>query len=182
MHNFSYLFDKVLYMFGIGLLSETYGVFYQINLRNCVSRCFYYKNVPLSVLIVPCYWKLHKFVFKATVYFCHLKLPLAADSGHVQNQLKYSHLYFITRLESWFVFSPFYSNDLHSFTYLNAPWYADSFSVVHEILHIFMESVSSLSYSLEIPTRCSFVIEFIIPEFIEGCTCFERHTAHHQEL
>jgi hypothetical protein len=26
------------------------------------------------------------------------------------------------------------------------------------------------------------VIEFIIPEFIEGSTCFERHTAHHQEL
>ena len=23
---------------------------------------------------------------------------------------------------------------------------------------------------------------FIIPEFIEGSTCFERHTAHHQEL
>ena len=26
------------------------------------------------------------------------------------------------------------------------------------------------------------VIEFIIPGFIEGSTCFERHTAHHQEL
>ena len=36
--------------------------------------------------------------------------------------------------------------------------------------------------SIEIPTRCSFVIEFIIPKFIEGSTCFERHTAHHQEL
>jgi len=36
--------------------------------------------------------------------------------------------------------------------------------------------------SVEIPTRCSFVIEFIIPEFIEGSTYFERHTAHHQEL
>ena len=36
--------------------------------------------------------------------------------------------------------------------------------------------------SVEIPTRCSFVIEFIIPEFIKGSTCFERHTAHHQEL
>jgi hypothetical protein len=23
---------------------------------------------------------------------------------------------------------------------------------------------------------------FIIPLFIEGSTCFERHTAHHQEL
>jgi hypothetical protein len=32
--------------------------------------------------------------------------------------------------------------------------------------------------SVEIPTRCSFVIEFIIPKFIEGSTCFERHTAH----
>ena len=36
--------------------------------------------------------------------------------------------------------------------------------------------------SVEIPTRCSFVIEFIIPKFIEGSTCFERHTAHHQGL
>jgi len=36
--------------------------------------------------------------------------------------------------------------------------------------------------SVEIPTRCSFVVEFIIPKFIEGSTCFERHTAHHQEL
>ena len=26
------------------------------------------------------------------------------------------------------------------------------------------------------------VIEFIIPKFIEGSTCFELHTAHHQEL
>jgi hypothetical protein len=39
-----------------------------------------------------------------------------------------------------------------------------------------------LNYSVEIPTKCSFVIEFIIPKFIEGSTCFERHTAHHQEL
>jgi len=37
------------------------------------------------------------------------------------------------------------------------------------------------NYSVEIPTRCSFVIEFIIPKF-NGSTCFERHTAHHQEL
>jgi hypothetical protein len=36
--------------------------------------------------------------------------------------------------------------------------------------------------SVEIPTRCSFVIEFIIPKFIEGSTCFELHTAHHQKL
>jgi hypothetical protein len=25
-------------------------------------------------------------------------------------------------------------------------------------------------------------MEFIIPKFIEGSTCFERFTAHHQEL
>jgi len=36
--------------------------------------------------------------------------------------------------------------------------------------------------SVEIPTGCSFVIELIIPKFIEGSTCFEQHTAHHQEL
>ena len=39
-----------------------------------------------------------------------------------------------------------------------------------------------VDYSVEIPTRCVFVIEFIIPKFIEDLTCFERHTAHHQEL
>ena len=36
--------------------------------------------------------------------------------------------------------------------------------------------------SVDIPTRCNVVIEFIIPKFIEGSTCLERHTAHHQEL
>jgi hypothetical protein len=36
--------------------------------------------------------------------------------------------------------------------------------------------------SVETPTRCSIVIEFIIPKFIEGSTCFQRHIAHHQEL
>jgi hypothetical protein len=36
--------------------------------------------------------------------------------------------------------------------------------------------------SVEIPVRRSFVIEFIIPKFVKGSTCFERHTAHHQEL
>jgi hypothetical protein len=30
-----------------------------------------------------------------------------------------------------------------------------------------------VDYSIETPTRCSFVIEFIIPKFIEGSTCFE---------
>jgi len=39
-----------------------------------------------------------------------------------------------------------------------------------------------VDYSVEIPTRCSFVIEFIISKYIEASTCFERHTAHHQEL
>ena len=29
---------------------------------------------------------------------------------------------------------------------------------------------------------CNLVTEFTIPKFIEGSTCFERHTAHHQEL
>jgi hypothetical protein len=38
-----------------------------------------------------------------------------------------------------------------------------------------------VDYSVERRTRCSFVIEFIIPNF-KGSTYFERHTAHHQEL
>jgi hypothetical protein len=36
--------------------------------------------------------------------------------------------------------------------------------------------------SVEMPTRCSFVMECIIPKFIEGSIYFDRHTAHHQEL
>jgi hypothetical protein len=39
-----------------------------------------------------------------------------------------------------------------------------------------------VDYSADILTRYSFVIEFIIPNFIEGSTYFERHTAHHKEL
>jgi hypothetical protein len=39
-----------------------------------------------------------------------------------------------------------------------------------------------VDYSVEITTKCSFVIEFIISKFIEGSTCFERHTAYHQEI
>jgi len=39
-----------------------------------------------------------------------------------------------------------------------------------------------VDYSVEIPTRCSFVIEFIIPKFFKVSTSFERHTAYHQEL
>ena len=38
-----------------------------------------------------------------------------------------------------------------------------------------------VDYSVEVPTRCSFVIELIIPKFFKGSICFERHTAHHQE-
>jgi len=41
---------------------------------------------------------------------------------------------------------------------------------------------SIVDNSVEIPKRCNFVIECIIPKFIEGSTCFERHTAHHQKL
>jgi len=53
--------------------------------------------------------------------------------------------------------------------------------LIHQTLLIFMEPCI-VDDSVEIPTRCSFVIEFIIPKFIEGSTCFERHTAHYQEL
>jgi len=38
MHNFSNLFDEVLYMFQTVDLSETCRVLYQINFRNCASR------------------------------------------------------------------------------------------------------------------------------------------------
>jgi len=48
-------------------------------------------------------------------------------------------------------------------------------------VHIYTQTIHR-THSVEISTRCSFVIEFIIAKFIEGSTSFERHTAHHQEL
>jgi len=36
--------------------------------------------------------------------------------------------------------------------------------------------------SVEITNKMHFVIEIIIPKFIEDSTCFKRHSAHHQEL
>jgi len=44
------------------------------------------------------------------------------------------------------------------------------------------ESVPSSVNQLKYTTTCNPVLEFIIPTFIEGSTCFERHAAHHQEL
>jgi hypothetical protein len=41
------------------------------------------------------------------------------------------------------------------------------------IMHSIFMDPCIVDYSLEIPTRCSFVIEFIIPKFIEGSTCLE---------
>jgi hypothetical protein len=52
---------------------------------------------------------------------------------------------------------------------------------VGTIILIFMDPCI-VDDSEETPTRCSFVIESIIPKFIEGSTCFEQHTSHHQEL
>jgi hypothetical protein len=46
---------------------------------------------------------------------------------------------------------------------------------------VIMEETTFADF-VKIPTRCSFVIEFIIPKFIEGSTCFEWHTTYHQEL
>jgi len=52
----------------------------------------------------------------------------------------------------------------------------------NRVEHLILMDPCIIDYSVEIPTRCSFVIEFIIPKLFKGSTCFERHTAHHQEL
>ena len=50
-------------------------------------------------------------------------------------------------------------------------------------VYVFMPYARTMiDYSVEIPTRCSYVTEFIIPKFFKGSTYFERYTAHHQEL
>jgi hypothetical protein len=43
---------------------------------------------------------------------------------------------------------------------------------------IFMDSCI-VDDSIEITNKKSLVIEFTIPKFIEGSTCFKWHTAHH---
>jgi hypothetical protein len=48
--------------------------------------------------------------------------------------------------------------------------------------YLFTNLPEAVYDSVEIPTRCNLVIQFIIPKFIEGSTCFEWDTAHHQEL
>jgi len=35
---------------------------------------------------------------------------------------------------------------------------------------------------VETTNKMQSLIEFIIPEFTEGLTCFERHTTHHQQI
>ena len=47
---------------------------------------------------------------------------------------------------------------------------------------MFMDSCIVIQISQKEATRCNRVIEFIIPMFLNCSTCFERHTAHHQEL
>ena len=50
------------------------------------------------------------------------------------------------------------------------------------LLNLIFMDPCIVDHSVETPTRCNFVIEFIIPKFIKCSTCFERHTAHHKEL
>jgi len=73
--------------------------------------------------------------------------------------------------------------DLHSLNLLNSTLNINTYTyyLLIIIFLIFMDACI-VDDSVEIPKRCSFVIEFIIPKFIEGSTCFELHTAHHQEL
>ena len=54
--------------------------------------------------------------------------------------------------------------------------------IYKDLLNLIFMDPCIVDNSVEIPTRCSFVIEFIIPKFIEDSTCFEWHTARHQEL
>ena len=44
-----------------------------------------------------------------------------------------------------------------------------SLFVMHlHILHLILTDLCVVDYSVEIPTRCSFVIEFIIPKFLQA--------------
>ena len=86
--------------------------------------------------------------------------------------------------------SPFFRlpyETLHAFLYfpIRATWPTHLILLVLVTQLIFSNEYWSLIRlilnSVEIPTRCSFVIEFIIPKFFKGSTCFDRNTAHNQE-
>jgi hypothetical protein len=49
-------------------------------------------------------------------------------------------------------------------------------------LYIYIYRERERELSVEMPSKCSFVMQCIIPKFFKGSTCFERHTANHQEL
>jgi hypothetical protein len=51
-----------------------------------------------------------------------------------------------------------------------------------DLLNLIFMDPCILDNSVEIPTRCSFVVEFIIPKFIEGSTCFELHSSSSEAL
>jgi hypothetical protein len=80
---------------------------------------------------------------------------------------------------------------LQKFRWLQGRWQRDerwctctAFGLCSNSLFVYLILVGPciVDYSVEIPTRYSFGIEFINPKFFEGSTCFERNTAHHQEL
>jgi len=48
---------------------------------------------------------------------------------------------------------------------------------MNQMLHLILMDPCIADYSVETPTRCSFVMEFIIRKFFEGSACLERHTA-----
>jgi len=47
---------------------------------------------------------------------------------------------------------------------------------------MFMDPCTIIYMVEKSPTRCDRIVEFIIPMFFNCPTCFQRHTAHHQEL
>ena len=82
-------------------------------------------------------------------------------------------------------FSPVASLHCNHYKYLSHTLWQASFKtgIIIGVKNytLFIVTNNPITESVEIPTRFSFVIEFITPKFFEGSTSFERHTAQHQE-
>jgi hypothetical protein len=77
---------------------------------------------------------------------------------------------------------PTYQNSYSRMQSINIKYYNGTFLFSIIVCHINRVKKTTNNWLSKNTNNMQLVIEFIIPKFIEGSTCFERHTARHQEL
>jgi hypothetical protein len=77
---------------------------------------------------------------------------------------------------------PTYQNTYSRMQSINIKYYEGTFLFSLIVYHVNRVKKTTNNWLSKNTNKMQLVIECIIPKFIEGSTCFERHTAHHQEL